>query len=387
MRIGPSFNPYTTQTSRAPKSETPAAEVEAPKKKLSAAEVVEQKWAAMRSNPQQRPASLLGTDADGVIHLDGVRWGYDESSPDTKEWQPFFKDAKIDPKDVKDIFIGVEPFAPKGIGGHGHAVIEFNKPFSNSDGEQDNRLVVSIEAWLAPGQKYGIVTGLKKEFGVIHQLGSFSDRVQRQSRKEGRALVLHRLNLTPEQREQFVRNSIADALVDRKGEYYNTLTNSCFETQVQELNKVLPQQHQMHQFTHLLHLPRLATVIPGTAGVVLERARLRTLDSPIEIRPDARLYPKEANVERGTLAKATQHSWWGPGCRIAGAALGASVAGHFGGIAGAVAGGLVTSYAAGVVADQARIINGTVVESPDRYYAPRLQAQLNIVPTTLQDLG
>ncbi len=344
------------------------------KDSLTAAELA--KWDSMRANGAQCPATLQKLGDDGTYHLDGVRWGYEETGKDTSEWKPIFKQAQVNPKDVKEVYIAVEPFAPEWVAGHGEAVVEFNNPIVSQDGESDNRMVFSVEAWTPKGESYGLVKGLKKNFGIIHQLSTFGGRVQRQCRQEGRSIILHRLNLTQEQKEAFVKNSLEEAVKDRTGEYYNTATNSCFSSQVVELNKVLPESHQMHRWTALLGLPRMSATLPGTAGLVLERYHLTTPEAPIEIGPDTNLYPEKALKPMGLVQNATQNRYWGAGCRAAGAALGATVAGQFSGIAGMVLGGLIGSYVGGIAGDHARILNSNKHESPDKYYPNFLKQQL-----------
>lgn len=332
----------------------------------------------MRENGAQMPATLQSVDADGKWSLNGVRWGYEETGTDTSQWKPIFKDAKVDPKDVKEVYIAVEPFAPEWIAGHGEAVVEFNNPVTSEDGEQDNRLVFSVEAWTEKGDSYGVLKGMKKNFGIVHQLSSFGGRVQRQCRKEGRSIVLHRLNLTQEQKEAFVRNSLEDAVKDRTGEYYNTATNSCFSSQVVQLNKVLPEDRKIHRWTDVIGLPRMSATIPGTAGVVLERYHLTTPEAPIEITPDTKMYPDRASKGSTKLQELTQNRWWGTGCRLAGASLGAAVAGQFSGIAGTLLGGLVGSWVGGVAGDHARILHSSHKLAPDDFYPACVKTAHNL---------
>lgn len=350
-------------------------EVVVPEEKPVSPKVTEQ-WSKFKENSQFSPAKLLSVSENGTWHLDGVRWGYEETG-DRSQWQPRFKDIKVNPADIKEVYIAVEPFAPEWIAGHGEAVLEFNKPLTNRDGEEDNRLVVSLEAWTAPGDNYGLAKGMKKNFGVIYQLGTFSDRVQRQTRKEGRPIVLHRLNLTQEQKEAFAQTSLNEAVKDRTGEYYNTLTNSCFGAQVSNLNQVLPAHAKMHQWTQLLNLPKMSATIPGTAGLVLERYHLRTPDRPIEILPDARLHPEAKSLKpRGAVANLTQTGWWGNACRLTGAAAGVALGASLAGTPGAIVGGIASSWIGGVLGDHARIINSSERIQPDAFFPAHVQAAL-----------
>lgn len=335
---------------------------------------VKARWNEMKQNPNFCPAKLTKIDPDGTWHLEGVRWGFEENGPDRSQWVSRFKDIKVNPADIKEVYIGVEPFPPEFVAGHGQAVLEFNKPMTNRDGEQDTRLVISLEAWTKPGDSYGLKRGMQKQFGVIYQLGTFSDRVQRQARKEGRSIVLHRLNLTQEQKQAFVETSLKEAIKDRTGEYYHTLANSCFAAQVANLNQILPEKDQIHRWTNWLHMPRMSATIPGTAGLVLERYHLRTKDNPIEILPDAKLHPDAKALKGpGIVGKLSQQGWWGTATRLSGAAAGVALGASLGGTPGAIIGGVALSYVGGIVGDHLRIVNGSDRLQPDAFYPEHIK--------------
>lgn len=358
-----------------PKPNQPAPPVQA-EQSAEVSPKVREKWDRFQENKNFSPAKLLSVSEDGTWHLDGVRWGFDEVG-DRSDWQPRFKDIKVDPKDIKEVYIAIEPFAPEWIAGHGQAVLEFHKPLTNRDAEEDNRLVISLEAWTKPEDSYGLLKGMGRNFGVIYQLGTFSDRVQRQTRKEGRPMVLHRLNLTQEQKEAFAQTSLKEAVKDRTGEYYNTLTNSCFGAQVSNLNQILPQNVQMHQWTKFLGLPKMSATIPGTAGMVLERYHLRTLDRPVEIVPDARIHPDAKSLKpRGALAQMTQTGWWGNATRLGGAAAGVALGASLAGTPGAIVGGVAASWIGGVIGDHARVINSSERIQPDAFFPAHVREAL-----------
>ena len=361
-----------------PKPQHPAPPSAAqPAEPPAASEAVQMQWSKMQENPNFRPARLQNIAADGTWHIQGVRWGFDEMGNDSSKWVSRFKDIKVKPSDIKEVYIGLEPFAPELVAGHGHAVLEFNQPLTNSDGEQDTRMVVSLEAWTAPGESYGLAKGMKKNFGVIYQLGSFSDRVQRQTRKEGRSIKLYHLNLTQDQKQAFVETSLREAVQDRTGEYYNTLTNSCFGAQVANLNQVLPEKNQIHRWTELLRMPKMSATLPASAGLVLERYHLRSLEDPIEILPDARLHPQaKALQEPGLVAQLSQKSWWGTASRLTGAAAGMALGASLAGTPGALLGSVALSYAGGIVGDHLRILNGSRKIQPDEFFPQHIKDQL-----------
>ena len=53
---------------------------------------------------------------------------------------------------------------------------------------------VSVEARRPVGTEYGLVDGMKKKFGMVYELGSLSDQLQKVTRQRGHKLVLHRLS-------------------------------------------------------------------------------------------------------------------------------------------------------------------------------------------------
>ena len=331
------------------------------------------KWQAMADNGMQRAAHLLKKDDDGKLHVDNVRWGFDENSADPKEWTPRFRDTVINPSKVKEVYIGEEPFAPKYIGGHGYAVIELSEPIVNSDGEKDDRLVVSMEAWTPKGESYTAKKGMKPNFGVIFQLGSFGDRVHRITRKEGRSINLYKLDLSPEQKQEFAENALSAALQDRKGEFYHTLKNSCWGAQVELLNTVLPEKQQIQRWTKMFHKVKMSAVLPSLSGLVLQRKGVWNEKQATEIVPDARMWPAPSKT---WISAQSQKPWWGTAGRLTGAGVTGGVAGALLGWPGAVLGGLAGYWTGGVVADHLQILEGGRKTKPDDLLPDRLKAKL-----------
>jgi hypothetical protein len=325
---------------------------------------LDSKWQAMADNGMQRAAHLLKKDDDGKLHVDNVRWGFDENSADPKEWTPRFRDTVIDPSKVKEVYIGEEPFAPKYIGGHGYAVIELSEPIVNSEGEKDNRLVVSMEAWTPKGESYTAKKGMKPNFGVVFQLGSFGDRVHRITRKEGRSINLYKLDLSQEQKQEFTENALAAALKDRKGEFYHTLQNSCWGAQIQLLNTVLPEQQHIQRWTKMFHKVKMSAVLPSLSGLVLQRKGVWNEKQATEIVPDARMWPAQTKT---WISTQSQKSWWGTAGRLTGAGVTGGVAGALLGWPGAVLGGLTGYWTGGVVADHLQILEGGIKTKPDAF--------------------
>ena len=332
-----------------------------------------QDWSKIEFSNLHQASRLQESWSDGRVRLDGVRWGFRETGSDSSQWQPIFKDATLDPSKIKDIYLTLEPFAPEFVAAHGMAIMEFSEPFQSSDGEKDSRLVLSVEAKTPKDGNYDLVKGLGRNFGMAYQLGSFSDQVQKVARKQGHRLMMHKLNLTQEAKEQFVKDALAASLKERCGEWYNTITNSCFTAQIDLLNGVLPPEKQLHRWTSMLRLARLSTSLPATGGVLLERNQLM-MGRPLEILPDQQLHP-QARPQPHWVSEASQSPLWGPGLRLVAGASAAALGYQLAGVAGAALGALGGGYLGGVIADKERIRHSAIPIEPNAFYPVALKPQ------------
>src|SRR5262249_29988629 len=148
-----------------------------------------------------------------------------------------------DPSKLEKVYLAVEPFRLGLVAAHCMAVYQFSEPIPGLDG--DKRLVVSVEARLRDGQKYSALKGFGKNFGLIYQLCSFGDRCQKSCQHQDHHIILHELELTGEQQQRLLANSLQAALKDHSGELYHNSRNSCFTNQVDLLNTVLPDRNQI----------------------------------------------------------------------------------------------------------------------------------------------
>lgn len=321
---------------------------------------------------EQRPAGLVSRGADGKVTLSGVRWGFDEiGAPSAGGWAPRFVDTVIDPGAIREVYFGVEPFP-----GAGHALMIFEfdpaHPLVNSKGETDTRLVLSIEARKKEGEDWGALVGLQKRFGVVYQLGSFSDAVQKTARLNGHRLELRRLDLSQAQRERLVGNALAEAVKDRVGEYYHTTRNSCYSGQLRLLNSVLPAGQQIGFLSPwTAGVTYKATAItPTFSGVTLKRSGLLTGEPARVLQADEKLYPK-AQKAQGALGKAvralSESPLWGPGLRLGGAVAGAAALSGLGPV-GLIAGAVIGQAVGSAAADLADVKTHVEYESPKPYY-------------------
>jgi hypothetical protein len=330
---------------------------------LKVSEQDRQDHLAIDWNPAQTPSQLLKRDGDRYT-LSNFRWGFvEEAGKKNDEWAPRTADTTIDASKVKDVYLALEPFFPEVVAGHGLLVFEMEEDgaVQSADGRKDFGFALSIEARRPNGQSYGLLKGMKKNFGMIYQMGSLSDQLQKVTRQRGHKLVLHRLELDKEQKQKLIHEGLNAAVEDRVGEWYHTLTNSCYTGDVDLINEVVPDSQKMARWTKHLRFARLATALPALGGATLKQKGLLA-DEPItSLQPNPELYPGKQSQVKGlqaAIARASRSSLWKPAFQVAGAGVGGGLGyaigsslGSVGALLGAGAGLLTGLYAGDRSAD------------------------------------
>ena len=229
---------------------------------------------AINWRSDQTPSQLVKKDGSQYT-VSNFRWGWKETGkPD--DWAPFNENTTIDASKVKNVYMAIEPFAPEIVAGHGLMIFEMEDDgaVEGPDGRKDFGFAVSVEARKPLDKEYGLVTGMKKNFGMIYQLGSLSDQLQKVTRQRGHKLVIHELVLDEKQKQELIHNALDASVEDRLGEWYHTLTNSCFTAAVDLVNDVVPDSQKMARWTKHLKFSRLATTLPALAGATLRNKKL-----------------------------------------------------------------------------------------------------------------
>ena len=321
-------------------------------------------------------AKVKAQDGDKLT-LSGVRWGYDEAG-ESVDWQPRVRDTQIEMDKVTDVYVGMEPMMNVG---HSSLVFEFSDPIKTSDGkEQDNRLVVSVEARRREGQPYKFWRGFGKEYGIVYQLGSFGDRVQHTARKIGRSQELRKLNLTDDQKKELLELSMKESVKDRTGDYYHTTRDSCYSGTIQQLDQVVEGGMDKWLVPGLVLKPTM--VAPSLTGLALNDRGLLA-DEPCQvIQPDQNLHPnterKESKYVDPVVNKLSKKhpTLWKRAFQVAGAAAGAAVSSQLGGgwVAG-LATAAVSAGGAGLMADHLRMSAGHDYLDPSQFYPAAVKSE------------
>ncbi len=346
-------------------------------------------------DPTQTPSTLLRKDGDRYT-LSNFRWGFQEVGESSK-WAPNFSDTTIDTSKVKNVYLALEPFKPEVVAAHGLLVFEMedDAAVAGADGQKDFGFALSVEARRPEGQTYGLIKGMKKSFGMIYQLGSLSDQLQKVSRQRGHKLVLHPMALTDEQKKSMVQQGLEAASQDRLGEWYHTLTNSCFTASVDLINNVVPESQKMARWSKHFKMARPATYMPAFVGPTARRQGLLNSEPTLELQPNKDLHPgRQANTSavRQRVGEMSRSGLWNPAFRLAGAgtggALGYAIGSSFGGFApvlGTALGALTGVYVGDRTADLVAIKTDVQVRDAQKWYADRSGLTLEQAEARLSD--
>lgn len=194
----------------------------------------------------QRAATDLGVTADGRLHVDGVRWDIPNNPDGSTIEDGVFGDAYIQPERVKEVYLAIKPFTDKPGGYPGHAQLHFefekDSPVTNSLGQQDHGLVLSVEVHFKQGQSYNPV---EQNQPVLYQLGTWTDSLEKATVHHHYPLHFYKLKLNHEQMVTLLKERVQAATADHTNDIYHPTTNSCISTLIDAVNAVVPTQQQI----------------------------------------------------------------------------------------------------------------------------------------------
>lgn len=197
-------------------------------------------------SPLQKAPSHLGT-VEGRVHLDGVRWDI-ENAPDGQALEKgVFRDAYVQPERVKEVFLCIKPFSDKPGGVPGHALLDFqfesDAPVTDSQGNRDTGLAVSMEVHFREGEGYD--PGSSKPQPILYQLGTWKDAIEKATVFDHYPLKRYKLKLNHDQQVALLKERLNEATKDHSQNLYDPVTNSCLSTLIDGVNQVLPESQRM----------------------------------------------------------------------------------------------------------------------------------------------
>jgi hypothetical protein len=199
--------------------------------------------------PQQTPPTLA-SQKDDLFTIRNFRWDFKPDANDGKKGTWVYETVRVNPAKVQNVYFAKKPFAPEWIAAHSFLVYTFAPGgLVNSKGEEAKSMVLSIEAYQRTNQSYSLTEGLKKTFAVSWILATWENYLAQSCKYADEKLILYPCVFTHEQNTQLVRETLKQAVVNRSGEFYHTLTNNCTNNLILLFNYVLPEKKRIKLWT------------------------------------------------------------------------------------------------------------------------------------------
>ena len=158
-----------------------------------------------------------------------------------------------------------------------------------SFGFQDKDYVaVSVEIRREKGQKYSVIKGFLRQYGLIYVVADEQDVITKNANKSPAEVYLYRSTATPQQaRELFVDvMKRVDNLID-KPEFYNTLTNNCTTNIRTHINHLKPDRVP---YDYRVLLPGYADSLAYDLGLIEQHGTFEQTKQQARINYQAYLY-------------------------------------------------------------------------------------------------
>ena len=197
--------------------------------------------------PQQAVMAHADVRGDSV-HLHRIR---NFSYTAEEQFTPAYDDRRYDLGKLESVWFIVTPFS-KHWRGPAHTFVSFG--FADSQ-----YVAISVEARREPGETYGPITGLFKQFEMIYVIGDERDLIGSRAVYGGYDVYVYPIRATRERiRTLFIEMLARANTLATKPEFYNTLTNNCTTNVVDHVNHVVPRA-----------VPHgIKTILPGYADEV-----------------------------------------------------------------------------------------------------------------------
>lgn len=187
-----------------------------------------------------RPAAFLG-ERDGALEVGNVRWLEPAAATHDFSWPS----VSIRPELIKEIYF-VTKVQPPGLAGHSLLFYEFKDGgFVDATGRKSKGFFLSVETYAREGQSYSLLAGFRKTYNILWLLTNFEDYVM-----YGAGFGENWMNFYPvlndkAEKENMVRDTVAQATINREGEWYHSTRNNCTNNLVMMINRSLPEARRV----------------------------------------------------------------------------------------------------------------------------------------------
>ena len=196
-----------------------------------------------------------------LVQVSGVR-DFDYTGRD--RFTPRYERRTYDLDKLTGVWFVLTPFA-KTWRGPAHSFVTF--------GFADSQFVsISVEARKEPGETYGLVTGLTRQFELMYVVGTERDLIGQRAAYNDYPVYLYPVKAEREKiRAMFVSMLERANGLRTHPEFYNTVTNNCTSNVVRHVNEVAPGK-----------VPGgIKTVLPGYTDEVA--LRLGLIDTKLDL--------------------------------------------------------------------------------------------------------
>jgi hypothetical protein len=168
-----------------------------------------------------------------------------------EEFTPAYDDRRYDLSKLETVWFIVTPFSTSWRG-PAHTFVSFG--FADSQ-----YVAVSVEARREPGETYGPLTGLFKQFELMYVIGDERDLIGSRAVYGGYDVYVYPIRTSRERIRALFEEMLARSnALATKPEFYNTLTNNCTSNVVDHVNHIVPRA-----------VPHgIKTILPGYADDV-----------------------------------------------------------------------------------------------------------------------
>lgn len=188
---------------------------------------------------QMHPRALAGAPDEGpwVFHVDDFRWTFLSPTTERPAWEPIFLPVRIDLTRVRRLSMLWSPFFPDVVAGHTAMLIEFEGTdavtrLGDAAARQDlpptsTGIVLSVEARMKQGEKYGFVDGLRGKFPLVYSLSTYANYQQRTLDVYQGELQRWDLELSEVEAKAVAQVVLETTLQNHRGETYWLTRRSC----------------------------------------------------------------------------------------------------------------------------------------------------------------
>ena len=168
-----------------------------------------------------------------------------------EQFTPAYDDRRYDLTKLETVWFIVTPFSTHWRG-PAHTFVSFG--FTDSQ-----YVAISVEARREPGETYGPLTGLFKQFELIYVVGDERDLIGSRAVYGGYDVYVYPIRASRERIRALFEEMLARSnTLATRPEFYNTLTNNCTSNVVDHVNHIVP-----HAVPH-----GIKTILPGYADDV-----------------------------------------------------------------------------------------------------------------------